>query len=82
MKKNNRYKKSRVVTFTEDFKVVRGKASVVLHKKGARILCHENIAANLKKQGASVKIETFDYEGHVEKAAIKREKLKKEAAKA
>lgn len=76
MAKNNRYKKAKVVTFSENYVVGTEKSKKTLHKKGDSIMCHENIVESLKKNGAKFTTKDFDYEAHTEKAAIKLAKMK------
>jgi len=59
MEKSNKVKNVKKVTFTEDY----GR-----HKKDDVIYPHFSIAEKIKKGGAKVKIESYNYEEAVEKA--------------
>lgn len=62
---SNRLKKTRIVTFKEDYKDKKGK---IIYKKGSEHPVHEKTVDVLLEGGAKISHKKFDYETAIEKA--------------
>lgn len=65
----NKFKKTRVVTFEEDYSSVPGKAKgEVIYAKGSTHAIHQNTVAKLQAKSVKMKVKEFDHGAYIAKS--------------
>lgn len=77
----NKFKKTRIVTFEEDYASKPGKAKgEVIYRKGSTHAIHQNIVAKLQVANVKMKVKEFDHAAYITRSKKQLAENRKKAA--